>query len=85
MGGCQDGHDRLGYHREDWNRRRKGASMASSSTQKLKVLHLMDILRTETDPDHGLTMPQIVERLAARGIDAERKDNVCEPRPGLPP
>lgn len=47
--------------------------MASSSAQKLKVLHLMDILRKETDPDHGLTMPQLVERLAARGIDAERK------------
>ena len=47
--------------------------MASSSAQKLKVLHLMDILRTETDPDHGLTMPQLIERLAARGIDAERK------------
>ena len=47
--------------------------MASSSAQKLKVLHLMDILRTETDPDHGLTMPQLIERLAAKGIDAERK------------
>ena len=73
MGGCQDGHGRLGYHREDWDRRRKGASMASSSAQKLKVLHLMDILKKETDPEHGLTMPQIIERLAARGIDAERK------------
>ena len=52
---------------------RKGAPMASSSMQKLKVLHLMDILRTETDPEHGLTMPQLIERLAARGIDAERK------------
>lgn len=47
--------------------------MASSSAQKLKVLHLMDILRTETDPEHGLTMPQLIERLAAKGIDAERK------------
>ena len=47
--------------------------MATSSAQKLKVLHLMDILRTETDPEHGLTMPQLVERLAERGIDAERK------------
>ena len=47
--------------------------MASSSAQKLKVLHLMDILKTETDPGHGLTMPQLIERLAARGIDAERK------------
>lgn len=47
--------------------------MATSSAQKLKILHLMDILRTETDPEHGLTMPQIIERLSARGIDAERK------------
>lgn len=31
--------------------------MASGSAQKLKVLHLMDILRKETDPEHGLTMP----------------------------
>lgn len=47
--------------------------MATSSAQKLKVLHLMDILREETDPEHGLTMPQLVERLSERGIDAERK------------
>lgn len=47
--------------------------MTTSSVQKLKVLHLMDILRTETDPEHGLTMPQIIERLSVRGIDAERK------------
>ncbi len=47
--------------------------MALSSAQKLKILHLMDILKAETDPEHGLTMPQLIERLAARGIDAERK------------
>ncbi|MBR2836609.1 MAG: WYL domain-containing protein [Coriobacteriales bacterium] len=47
--------------------------MASGSTQKLKILYLMDILRAETDPDHGLTMPQLIERLAVRGINAERK------------
>ena len=47
--------------------------MASSSVQKLKVLHLMEILKQETDPDHGLTMPQLIERLAQRGVDAERK------------
>ena len=47
--------------------------MATSSAQKLKVLHLMAIPRTETDPAHGLTMPQLVERLAERGIEAERK------------
>mgnify|MGYP003316853192 CR=1 FL=1 len=36
--------------------------MASGSAQKLKVLHVMDILRTETDPEHGLTMPQLIVR-----------------------
>ncbi|MBQ9058356.1 MAG: WYL domain-containing protein [Atopobiaceae bacterium] len=47
--------------------------MASGSAQKLKLLYLMDIFKTETDPDHGLSMPQLIERLAAKGIDAERK------------
>lgn len=61
------------YNRYSWKLPRKGAPMASSSAQKLKVLYLMDILRTETDPEHGLTMPQLIERLAAKGIDAERK------------
>ena len=47
--------------------------MATSSAQKLKVLHLMDILRTETDPEHGPIMPRIVKHLAERGIGAERR------------
>jgi len=50
-----------------------GAAVFLKALQNLKVLHLMDILRTETDPEHGLTMPQLVEQLAERGIDAERK------------
>ena len=41
--------------------------------QKLKLLHLMRLFHEETDPDHGLTMPQIIERLAEHGIAAERK------------
>mgnify|MGYP002552226839 CR=1 FL=1 len=47
--------------------------MATNNTQKLKLLHLMDVLRTETDPEHGLTMPQIIEKLGERGVSAERK------------
>lgn len=47
--------------------------MPSGNVQKLKILYLMQIFRTETDPDHGLTMPQLVERLAERGVTAERK------------
>ena len=47
--------------------------MTATNTQKLKVLYLMEIMRTQTDPEHGLTMPQIIERLAERGVTAERK------------
>lgn len=47
--------------------------MATNNKQKLKLLHLMDILRTETDPEHGLTMPQLIEKLAEQGLTAERK------------
>ncbi|HAM15208.1 MAG TPA: WYL domain-containing protein [Eggerthellaceae bacterium] len=41
--------------------------------QKLKLLYLMRILQEETDPEHGLTMPQILQRLSEEGITAERK------------
>ena len=40
---------------------------------KLRLLYLLKMLHTETDDEHGLTMPQIIERLAAEGIPAERK------------
>ena len=41
--------------------------------QKLKLLHLVQILETETDDEHGLTGPQIIEKLAERGVNVERK------------
>jgi len=47
--------------------------MAATKNQKLKVLAIMRMLERETSADRGLTMPQIIERLAERGIDAERK------------
>lgn len=50
-----------------------GTIMAANNKHKLKLLHLMQILQTETDPQHGLSMPQIIERLAEQGIAAERK------------
>ncbi len=40
---------------------------------KMRLLHLLRMLYLETDEDHGLTMPQIIERLSAEGIPAERK------------
>lgn len=42
-------------------------------TRKHKLLYLLKILFEETDDKQGLTMPQIIERLAEEGIDAERK------------
>ena len=47
--------------------------MARSSNQKLKLLHLLDILRTETDEAHPLPLQNIIDTLANRGISAERK------------
>ena len=44
-----------------------------ASSQKLKLLYLMDILRTETDPDHGVSTADILQKLEERGISAERK------------
>ena len=47
--------------------------MANTGNQKQKLLSLLRILQAETDASQGLSMPQIVERLAAEGIAAERK------------
>ena len=47
--------------------------MARTEGQKVKLLVLADLLSRETDGAHGLTVPQIIEALAARGIAAERK------------
>ena len=40
---------------------------------RLKIMHLYQILMTETDEDHILTMPQIIAKLEERGITAKRK------------
>ncbi|MDO4503271.1 MAG: WYL domain-containing protein [Coriobacteriia bacterium] len=45
----------------------------AAEKQKLRFLYLMRILYWETDSDHGLTMPQIIEKLAEHGVTAERK------------
>lgn len=47
--------------------------MAYNSKAKVKVLYLWKILQEETDAEHGLTMTQIIERLAEYGVSAERK------------
>lgn len=47
--------------------------MSANSKAKLKLLYIRQMLEEETDSDHGLSMAQIIERLAQEGIDAERK------------
>lgn len=47
--------------------------MARAANQKLKLLYLLDILREETDENHALTVPEIIDKLDAAGISAERK------------
>lgn len=47
--------------------------MAYNSKAKTKVLYLWKILQEETDAEHGMTMSQIIQRLADYGVSAERK------------
>lgn len=41
--------------------------------QKLKMLYLVKIFSEETDDNHYLTMPEIITKLAAYGVNADRK------------
>lgn len=45
----------------------------AANLQKLKLLYIAKMLVEETDAVAGLTMAQILERLEAHGITAERK------------
>lgn len=47
--------------------------MPKSSNQKLKLLILADIFRSETNEEHPLSLAELIERLESNGIDAERK------------
>ena len=47
--------------------------MPKSSNQKQKLLYLWQILNQQTDEQHPLSVPQLCEKLAAYGIEAERK------------
>ena len=47
--------------------------MAKGSYQKLKLLYLMKIFMEDTDEEHMLTLPEIIDKLNAYGVDAERK------------
>ena len=47
--------------------------MPKTTGQKLKLLYLMRILLHETDDSHMLTMGELISKLAAQGVSAERK------------
>lgn len=47
--------------------------MPKSSNQKLKLLILADIFRSETNEEHPLSVAELIERLESNGIEAERK------------
>lgn len=49
------------------------AKSRSGENQKLKMLYLVKIFSEETDDNHALTMPEIVDRLASYGVNADRK------------
>lgn len=47
--------------------------MAGMSRQKQKLLLLKEMLESQTDENHSLTVAQIISKLEAMGIKAERK------------
>lgn len=48
----------------------------SASTQKLKILYLKEIFEEETDYEHSIKMKDIIDKLKAKGVNAERKSVV---------
>ena len=47
--------------------------MAANKKQKLKLLYIYKMLQEESDAEHGLDAPRIIEKLEEEGISAERK------------
>ncbi len=47
--------------------------MARSANQKLKLLYLYRILMEQTDEEHPLTVPELIDKLSQYGVHAERK------------
>ena len=43
------------------------------TNQKLKLLYLKEIFEEETDNEHTISMPRIIEELKKKGVAAERK------------
>lgn len=47
--------------------------MAKGSNQKLKILYIRDILLNMTDENHPMSVNNMIDELAKRGVPAERK------------
>ena len=47
--------------------------MAKKFDEKLKIFHILRILREETDEEHRIFVPEIIKKLEEIGISAERK------------
>lgn len=47
--------------------------MARRENQKTKILLLLDILTRESDQEHPLSVPRLLQRLEENGVQAERK------------
>lgn len=52
---------------------REEICMAKGENQRFKLLYLLDILNTYTDDEHALSMAELVSKLDACGVNAERK------------
>ena len=53
--------------------KKEGTHMARSDDQKRKLLYLRELLEQQSDENHPLSTQYILEYLAERGIQAERK------------
>ena len=47
--------------------------MPKGSNQKMKLICLARIMTEQTDEEHAITMPEIIKKLNAYGIEANRK------------
>ena len=47
--------------------------MPKSENQKLRILYLRDFLLKNSDEEHPLSVPEMIEALEKQGIAAERK------------
>ena len=58
---------------EDKEVRREVQRRGARSNQKLKILYLAKILLENTDAQHDITMQEMIDKLAANNVTAERK------------